>query len=134
MHRQQLMPHKILRGVHLVHWEEVGMAGGLFREAEHVLLSNYGIPSRNDEFRGDQSFVFGSTACGDVFVYNPTGTAGFVSHETGDAYSLGSIADSLEWLFGELLMGREPCFDYGMVRRLNDDDDRPPSLSIWCGE
>ena len=98
--------------VNLVHWDSFGCAGGLAGYGGHVPLSAMGGHCRNKSFRKDETFTFGSTAGGDMLIYTLSGEGGFLSHENGQAYSLGSVEESLAYIFGELLERRTPEFDY----------------------
>lgn len=102
----------LYRDVAFVHWEQVGFAGGILPPDEHVSMQDYGISSSHPQFDAVTSFVFANSDCGDVMVYSRDGTAGFVSHEDGKAYVIGSVCDSMEFIFTELLYNRAPQFDY----------------------
>lgn len=102
--------------VRWLHWDEIGYGGGLFRSGEYPSLQHYGATSSSKRFPVTTTRVFGSSACGDMLIYNADGEAGYMSHETGEAYSLGSITDALNWIFNELRQGRTPEFDYSRIR------------------
>jgi len=98
--------------VRWVHWDQVGFSGGLFTDEQICTVARCDIPCRSNVFPPKSTFIFGNTASGDMFINNAQGEAGFLSHETGSAYSLGSLTDALNWIFDELRQGREPEFDY----------------------
>lgn len=97
--------------VRWIHWSEVGYGGGLFHADEQPTLRDYGATCRSKLFPPAATRIFGSNSCGDMLIYNQD-EAGFLSHENGKAYSLGSVAQTLNWIFEELRQGREPAFDY----------------------
>lgn len=98
--------------VRWVHWAEFGFGGGLFRPSDHSTLKHWGATSKSKLFPTAITRIFGSSTCGDMLIYNAKGEAGFLSHENGKAYSLGSVTDALNWIFDELRQGRTPEFDY----------------------
>lgn len=99
--------------VQLIHWGEVAFAGGLLPPARNRLLCDSGYLPESKQFPEDSSTVFGNTSCGDLLVYDHRGAAGLFSHENGHTQMLGTIPEALEWVFSELLSGREPNLDYG---------------------
>jgi hypothetical protein len=98
--------------VDVVHWDSFGCAGGLAGREGHVPLSARGVRCRSKDFPIQETSVFGGSACGDMLIYTRAGDAGFLSHESGDAYSLGKVDQALNYVFGELLARRTPEFDY----------------------
>ena len=102
--------------VDVVDWACFGGAGHLLGAQGHFPISAYGIKCQNPMFPQDKTLEWGNTPCGDVLIYTNAGKAGFLSHENGKAYSFGSIEQGIDFVFGELLEGREPEFDYSKVR------------------
>ncbi len=102
--------------VRLIQWGDVGWAGGLWGIGTGCPLSNYNYPSECPGFPSATSEVFANTEGGDQFVHTPEGDVGFISHEICKAYRIGTIGETLDWIFGELLEGREPDFDYSRVK------------------
>ena len=82
---------------------------------EHITLKNYGAPCRNKSFPVNQTRIWGNTSGGDMLIFSEAGKTGFLSHENGTAYELGSVERGIEFVFSELLKGRTPEFDYGRV-------------------
>ncbi|MCE9529213.1 MAG: hypothetical protein K8R36_24460 [Planctomycetales bacterium] len=101
--------------VGVVHWDNFGCAGGLLGTNEHITLKNYGAPCHDKSFPASQTRVWGNSSCGDMLIYSEAGTAGYLSHENGKAYELGSVKQGIEFVFGELLKGRTPEFDYSRI-------------------
>lgn len=113
--------------VQLVHWEQVAFSGGLLPPSrQHLLLDAGGYPE-SKVFQAESTTIFGRTSCGDLLVHDSQGTAGLFSHENGSAQVLGTIAEALEWVFGELLSGREPNLDPNRGNAQNSIRLWPPS-------
>ena len=47
-----------------------------------------------------------------MLVYTKDGRGGWCCHENGKVHLLGTIEDTINWVYGELLAGRCPDFDY----------------------
>lgn len=96
-----------------VRWMPFGDAGGLNGGEEHTSLTVFS----HYEFHGAnidpaKTFVFGSSSCGDMLIYTEDGRGGWFCHENGKIHLLGTVADTIEWVYGELLANRCPEFDY----------------------
>jgi hypothetical protein len=102
--------------IRMVHWDDVAHAGGLWGTGSEWFEYDSEAESDASDFPLVDSTGFGRTSCGDQFIYTKDGQAGFFSHEVSRAYSLGTIRDALEWIFGELHAGHEPAFDYSMLK------------------
>jgi hypothetical protein len=98
--------------IELAHWGSIGHAGGILPSHEHIPLSVYGAPSTNPTFPVDSSTVFATSPCGDMMIYNAHGDAGYLSHESGASYVVGTIPEMLDWMFGQLMQDQLPEFDY----------------------
>lgn len=96
----------------LAHWASIGFAGGIVPCADQQLIDDWGTPSTNSRFPADSTTVFGNSSCGDMMICNSSGDAGYLSHENGASYVVGSFAEMLDWVFGELMQNRTPEFDY----------------------
>ena len=94
------------------HWDQVGWSGGIFSHSKDTTIDQFNAPSTNPIFPADSTIVFGNSSCGDMMVVNESGQAGYLSHEDGASYVIGSLPEMLDWVFGELLQNREPEFDY----------------------
>lgn len=99
-----------------VHWDSIGFAGGIVPFRNQITVDDYGAPSTNPIFPADSTTVFGNSSCGDMMVCNPSGDAGYLSHENGASYVVGSFLEMLDWCFGELMKNRTPEFDYSRCR------------------
>ncbi|QDS95100.1 hypothetical protein FF011L_38840 [Roseimaritima multifibrata] len=96
----------------MVHWDSIGFAGGIVPYCNQISLDDCGIPSINPTFPADTTMVFGNSPCGDMMICNSSGDAGYLSHENGASYVVGSFSEMLDWIFGELIQNRTPEFDY----------------------
>ena len=74
-------------------------------------LSMGGLRKELPNFPLDESYVLVNTSRRDDIIHNAAGQTAFVSYETGAAYRLGEIVDTVEWIFAELSAFREPRFD-----------------------
>jgi hypothetical protein len=96
--------------VRSIAWSGYDSPGELERPAHDPIGRR--ILCESDTFPAATSKIFGHMSSGDALVYNEQGEAGFLSHECGAAYRLGTVREALSWLFDELRQGREPDFDY----------------------
>ncbi|MEO1618431.1 MAG: hypothetical protein AAFV88_21440 [Planctomycetota bacterium] len=96
----------------MAHWDSIACAGGIVSYHQQISVAMYGMPSTNPSFPAESTMVFGHSSCGDAMVCNASGKAGFLSHENGASYVIGSFEEMLDWIFGELLHMRTPEFDY----------------------
>jgi hypothetical protein len=103
--------------VDVVHWTVFGGAGGLEGAADHDTVASRFSHFQNPTVDFNQSHCWGSSGGGDQLIYSNDGRGGWVSHETGDVHWLGSIEDTINWVFGELLAGRSPDFDYRWITK-----------------
>jgi hypothetical protein len=94
-----------------VRWTSFGYAGGLDGCGEHTPLTNFGYAYRGAEIDAAQTFVMGASYCGDMLIYTSDGRGGWLCHETGNIHLMGTIEDTIEWAYAELLMGNCPEFD-----------------------
>ena len=94
------------------HWDSIGFAGGIIPYRKQKLVADWGTPSANRRFPADATTIFGNSSCGDMMVCNSSGDAGYLSHENGASYVVGSYSEMLDWIFGELIQNRTPEFDY----------------------
>jgi hypothetical protein len=98
-----------------VHWMEFGHAGGLDGNADHTPLDTFPNEYNGAAIVPSETFVFGWSPGGDMLAYTQDDRAGWVSHETGKIHLLGSIEDTVNWVFAELLANRCPDFDYAWL-------------------
>lgn len=101
------------RLVEYVDWMGFGAAGGLDGPDGHPSLAGFGYDYHGAEIEPARTFVFGYSPCGDMIVYTADGRGGWLGHENGEVRLLGSVLDTLDWVYGELLADR--CPDYFVV-------------------
>jgi len=100
-----------------VHWTEYGAAGGIDRFEDHTPCRNTGYKLKDESLQDQTVKVWGSTPCGDTYIYTRDGRGGLLSHETGQLHFLGSIEEAIDWIFNKLRQGTYPDFDYSWIGR-----------------
>jgi hypothetical protein len=55
-----------------------------------------------------RTYHMGHSSGGDVLIYTTDGRGGWLRPKTGEVVLLGSVGETLDWLFAELLAGRAP--------------------------
>ncbi|AGA25022.1 hypothetical protein [Singulisphaera acidiphila] len=108
---------KYYRLVDSVSWMPFGCAGGLYGRAGHDPLTSF-----HEMYHGcragldpEATYVFGSAAGGDKLIYTEDGRGGWMSVESGRIRFLGTIEETIDWVYGELLANRSPDLDYGWL-------------------
>jgi hypothetical protein len=96
-----------------VHWSVYGGAGGIERGGPHRPISAFGKKFVGSKINPKKAGELGSTGCGDMFIYTSDGRGGMLCHENLHVHLIGTIGETFEWIFQELLEGREPEFNYG---------------------
>lgn len=96
----------------LLHWDSIAHSGGILPFHQHISLADYGAHSTNPAFPVDSTHVFGSSACGDMMIYDSEGNAGYLSHENGTSYATGTVSEMVDWVCGKLTKNQTPEFDY----------------------
>ncbi|MEK6236176.1 MAG: hypothetical protein N2C14_15830 [Planctomycetales bacterium] len=107
-----------LRDLHLlvdgVYWQSFGCAGGVDPASWHRSLKEAQVGTPSEEF-ARSTYVWGGSYCGDSLIHALDDRGGWLSHETLKVHWIGTIAETLDWLFGEMLAGREPNYDYSWL-------------------
>jgi hypothetical protein len=98
--------------VDAIRWMSFGYAGGLDGVAENEPVSTFGASYIGTELLTSRAFVFGWALCGDMLIYTHDNRGGWRSHESGQLHLLGTIEETIEWVFTELLADRRPDTDY----------------------
>lgn len=100
-----------------LYWNGFGMGGNLCRPGDVLPITFYSFRYVGDPIDPDHSFIWGGSGCGDFLLFTADGRAGWISHE-GDNYVhlLGSVGETVDWVFAELLANRDPNFDHGWVQ------------------
>ncbi len=69
------------------------------------------LVEKNEAGGKSVTFIFGWSLCGNMLIYTTSGRAGWLCHENGRIHLLGTIKDTIQWVYGELLANRCPEFD-----------------------
>lgn len=96
------------RRIDYIDWMGFAYAGGLAGAGQHGRLTNFDYRYHGDPCDPENTFVFGWSFCGDMLVYTGDDRGGWLWHENGQIHFIGSVADTLEWVFSELLAYRRP--------------------------
>jgi hypothetical protein len=98
-----------------MHWSVYGGAGGLYCGGPHEALSRW--PKLvGDPVDPMTTYEWGSTGCGDQFIYTKDNRAGMVCHENCFVHLIGSVGETIDWICDALLNNRNPKFDYGWLK------------------
>jgi len=96
-----------------VRWMDFGSAGGLNGCGEHTPLTEFShYKFHGADIDPAKAFIFGWSPCGDMLIYTTDDRGGWVCHENGKVHLLGTIKDTIQWVYAELLANRCPEFDY----------------------
>jgi hypothetical protein len=115
-----------------VSWMPFGCSGGLSGRAGHDPLTTFGglsgraghvpLTTFDEMYHGrragvepEKTFVFGSSSGGDLLLYTADDRGGWLCHENGWVHLLGTIRETIDWVYAELLANRSPDFDYGWL-------------------
>jgi hypothetical protein len=96
-------------------WMPFGCAGGLGGAGEPTPLTHFADNFRGDPIDPTETFAWGCSPCGDMVIYTAGGRGGWWCHENNHVHLLGTIEETLDWVYGELLAGRCPEFDYRWI-------------------
>jgi hypothetical protein len=99
----------------LMDWSTYGGAGGLYQSGEHAPLTSWPVLC-GSAVDPATTFLWGSTECGDQFIYTKDNRAGMLCHENGHVHLIGTVAETIDWICNELLNNRTPQFDYGWLK------------------
>ena len=95
-----------------IDWMGFGCAGGLEGAGPHTPLTAFPYACHGADVDPNATFVFGFSPCGDMLIYTADDRGGWLGHESGQIHLLGTIEQTLEWVYAELLANRGPGFDY----------------------
>ncbi len=95
-----------------VSWMPFGLAGGLYGVGDRMPLTDFYYTYQGAPIDPSRTFVLGSSFCGDMLIYTEDGRGGWLCHENGKIHLLGTIEETIEWVYGELQADRCPEFDY----------------------
>ena len=97
-----------------VDWMGFGAAGGLDGPEGHMSLTAFSFDYHGADVDLARTFVFGWSPCGDMIIYTTDGRGGWLNLGSHEIRLLGSVTDTIDWVYGELLGDR--CPDYFSVR------------------
>ena len=95
-----------------VSWMPFGCAGGLEGAGDHTPLTDFDYTYHGADIDPARTFVLGSSPGGDMLIYTEDGRGGWLCHENGKIHPLGTVVDTIEWVYSELQADRCPDFDY----------------------
>jgi hypothetical protein len=95
-----------------IRWLPFGYAGGLSSCKHHEPVSTFGRSYCGTKKETAKAVVFGWALCGDMLIYTEDDRGGWRSHENSQLHVLGTIEETIEWVFAELLANRRPDTDY----------------------
>ncbi len=98
--------------VDAVLWNGFGCGGHLAGASDHLTLSCYNMDYHGADVELDETFIWGSSPCGDALIYTSDDRGGWLNHESHKIHLLGSIADTINWVFDRLLANESPEYDY----------------------
>jgi hypothetical protein len=101
--------------VDCVSWMPFGCAGGLEGCRGHPPLTEFYYDLHAASIDPNKTFAFGFSPNGDTLIYTEDDRAGWLCHENGRIHLLGSVKDTIQWVYKELLADRCPEFDYGWL-------------------
>ena len=93
-----------------VDWMGFGASGGLDGPEGHPSLTTLSLDYHGADVDLARTFIFGWSPCGDMILYTADGRGGWLCHENGEIHLLGSVADTIDWIYGELLADCCPDF------------------------
>ena len=94
-----------------INWGGLGCSGELLAENSWLKLTDFVPNCKHLAFSDTNTKVFASSPCGDLMACNTHGQAGFVNHETANAYEFGTLSEMVDWIFDGLQTGRSLEFD-----------------------
>lgn len=100
-----------------VNWSVFGAAGGFDGASGHSPLAENFPHYAEEKPDADKLRVWGTSCGGDLLIYSLDNQGGWLCHETGEIHWLGTIADTINWVFREMLENRGPDFNYDWLRK-----------------
>jgi hypothetical protein len=94
--------------VNEVDWMGWPAAGGLWGVGAWVSPGAFAFDFRGDPIDPRRTFQLGGSLCGDMLVFTLDDRAGWLRLGSHEVRMIGSIADAIDWVFGELLARRVP--------------------------
>jgi hypothetical protein len=89
-------------------WKGFYRSGGVSGPGTHMPVSCSEYNCDDTAVDPRCTYQMGHSSRGDVLIYTTDDRGGWLRPRTGKVILLGSVAEMLDWVFGELLAGREP--------------------------
>lgn len=99
--------------VDFVDWMGCGAGGGFYGAGEHRSLYLVNPDLRSDEIEPEESYVWGDSPCGDKLFWTMENQGGWYNTPEHKVHLLGTIADTINWVYEELIADRTPGWQYG---------------------
>jgi hypothetical protein len=93
-----------------IDWMGFGAAGGMTGLGNPMPLTAFAFDYHGADVDLDRTFVFGGSACGDMLVFTTDGRGGWLNLGGHEIRLIGSVTDTIDWVYGELLAGRGPDY------------------------
>jgi hypothetical protein len=94
--------------VDFVHWNGFGSAGGLDGAGAHLSVSALAFTCEGAAIDPDKAFVWGWSPGGDMLIWTQDDRGGWLNLGSHKVHLLGTIGDTIDWVYSELLAGRCP--------------------------
>ena len=78
----------------------------------HLSLATFAFDYHGAKVDPDSTGVFGRSFCGDMQVFTLDGFGGWLNHATHEFRLIGTIGDTINWVFSELLAGQLPEYSF----------------------
>ncbi|MBN2293735.1 MAG: hypothetical protein JXM70_15010 [Pirellulales bacterium] len=95
-----------------VRWNAFGYAGGLDGAGGHEPIRTFSYDYHGADVNPDDVSVWGWSLCGDMILWTADGRGGWMSHETGHIHLLGTIEETINWIYARLNDNEVPEYDY----------------------
>ena len=91
-----------------VDWNGLGAAGSIFGRKSPQALSTICGRLADETIDPSTTFLFGNSPCGDYMIWTSDGRAGWIEIASKQTHLLGSVADTINWVYSELCLNRPP--------------------------
>jgi hypothetical protein len=98
--------------VDTVQWITFGRAGSLDGAGGTTPMTTFAFNKQETAVDPATAYAWGWSPCGDILFYTADGRGGWFCHENGHFHVLGTVAETIEWVYSELLANRCPEYDY----------------------
>ncbi len=95
-----------------VDWMGFGCAGGLSGATGHAPLRDFDFDYHGADISIDDVSVWGCSPSGDMNIWSTDDRGGWLSLGSGHIHFLGTIEDSINWIYSKLNSNECPEYDY----------------------